>query len=189
MVRTAKAFVKAPFLLSLTALLLINTACSSESNLKGGVQSGKAETVKTADSTPVVTKTPATTPEKPVATTPAVEKEVVDEVPMEAIKKGSFTVWTVPKDPIPFVDYSIYIRVSLPTNTTNYSINDLEGYLIGTDEYEQAFGRGYKPASFETDLDSALVQIRVPGSFNQVRDTIQVKSTLLNEEQDIEIVF
>ncbi|RYZ57754.1 MAG: hypothetical protein EOP07_09040 [Proteobacteria bacterium] len=108
---------------------------------------------------------------------------------MEAIKKGSFTVWTVPKDPIPFVDYSIYIRVSLPTNTTNYSINDLEGYLIGTDEYEQAFGRGYKPASFETDLDSALVQIRVPGSFNQVRDTIQVKSTLLNEEQDIEIVF
>lgn len=189
MVRTAKDFFKTPVLLSLAALFLINTACSSESNLKGGVQSGKAETVKTADSTPEVPKTATTTSTKPVVTTPVVEEEVVDDVPEEAIKKGSFTVWTVPKDPVPFVDYSIYIQVTLPNNTQNYSINDLEGYLIGTDEYEQSFGRGFKPASFEADLNSAVVQIRVPGSFNQVRDTIRVKSTLLNEEQEIEIVF
>jgi hypothetical protein len=114
-------------------------------------------------------------------------------VPSFAVTKGSFSVWTEPKDPNPGQNYRIVISVKLPTNVRAYRTNDLSGLVIGTDGYRLQIQKGLKealtPAKL-TPVDGAVqVRVAVPGARKLVRDTIEVKSKFLKEEQQIEIEF
>ena len=112
-----------------------------------------------------------------------------------AIKAGSFTVWSVPADPRPKQNYVIVIRVDLPETLRlrKYPMRDLYGSVKGTDGYRQQLPhpdsrrrRGYLP------IRNGQVEllVPVPGADKQlVRDRIKVGSRLLNESQELTLVF
>ena len=54
-----------------------------------------------------------------------------------AVTKGSFTVWTEPERPASLQPYMIIIEVRLREGSRVYRINDLSGYVIGSDGYKQ----------------------------------------------------
>jgi len=126
------------------------------------------------------------------------------------VKKGSFSVWTVPKDPLPEQEYKIVIQVRLPELVRRYRAMDLSGEVEGSDGYRQQIpwdpkwkgrtdvaltirdGRlvplrkgGFLPVR---DRITQLV-IRVPPAKRLVRDRIKIRSKLLKEQQLLEIVF
>ena len=111
-----------------------------------------------------------------------------------AVTKGSFTAWTVPEDPEPREDYLVVIQVRLPEKIRRYRKEDLSGFLNGDDGYQTPLGnftgRGF-PKQFYGRFDDKTRQfvIRIPGGAAKVRDTIQIGSKLLREEQKIEITF
>ncbi len=125
-----------------------------------------------------------------------------------AVTKGSFTVWTEPQAPNPREPYLIIIEVKLPTETRAYRVNDLTGYVIGSDNYKQKIPYDINAPhnSFYTDEDQRLQQmtgserimvrgnkvqlaIKVPGARRLVKDTIQIRSRKLRERQELELVF
>ncbi len=182
------------------------TACSEGSNFSGG--NGKAEAKKpkaeqNSDSTPVKPSKQESLDNENEETEDSnlddetVQPEVIDDdikLPENTIVKGSFRVWTVPADPAPMQKYDIYIDVKIPASATNYTKEDLSGDVIGTDGYRQPIGRdanflGKVMQRFESFPGRATLIISVPGALNLVKDTIKIKSTLLNEAQNIEIVF
>ncbi|MCA9079612.1 MAG: hypothetical protein KDA58_03595 [Planctomycetaceae bacterium] len=135
------------------------------------------------------------------------------KAPKNAVKAGSFTVFTLPKtrfgekavpgqSPRPNQDYFIVIQVAMPTNRTVYPLRDLSGVIIGTDGYRQKIPQGafvlndqdqMTPApqtrSIEVIDDHVQVFILVPGADRLVQDRIHVASRLLRESQDLEIQF
>lgn len=170
-------------------LLVVSStlACKGNSEFSSG---SKTQKPRVKDSTPK--------PQPPVPVTPQVPQLPIPVVvpptptPPGSITKGSFTVWAVPANPDPGQDYVIHIKVQLPPNTTSYNYQDLDGNLIGTDTYTQEFGRSSPPGNddrFKYFGTYAIAQISVPGAENLVRDTINVSSRLLNEAQQIVIIF
>jgi hypothetical protein len=109
-------------------------------------------------------------------------------VPESAITKGSFTVWTEPEDPKPRVPYDIIIQVKLPPNVKQYRLSDLSGYVEGTDGYRKQIKYTSKDRKGVKD---GVVQfsIRIPGGAQLVRDVIEIRSKILDEQQRIEIEF
>lgn len=128
----------------------------------------------------------------------------------KVVSKGSFSAWTVPEDPEPRKDYMIVIRIKLPESTKLYRISDLSGKVEGSDDYIQHLP--FDPNRKNQDLDARSelggqiiklrsssrlrviknhVQIMIPvlGGDNLIRDTIYVKSRMLNEDQKLEIEF
>lgn len=110
----------------------------------------------------------------------------------KVVTKGSFAAWTEPEDPTPGEDYKIVILVKLPDRLNKYRASDLSGMVIGTDRYSQSIpgpeflrGNSYLPVQ---DGVAQLV-VKVPGADRLVKDTIRLRSKLLNEEQDLEIEF
>lgn len=191
-------------------IVIAMTACGSGSDFSGS--GGKAKPAqKTADAKP--TKKPAKT--EPTSSTNAdnlgdeseedttdldqgtVSPDVIDDdikLPDNVVVKGSFRAWTVPADPEPFTAYEIFIDIKLPSNAANYTQSDLSGSVVGTDGYSQPIGRdalaiGFHGQRFEAQNGRATLILSVPGALNQVKDTINIKSDLLNETQAIEIVF
>jgi hypothetical protein len=128
-----------------------------------------------------------TTPKPPESTTQETKK------PANAIKQGSFTVWADPADPVPQQPYFIYIEVDLPTKVTSYTYQDLTGNVTGTDGYQQFLGQGDPvtgaPQKFFFKTGKARMILYVPGADQNVRDTVEVFSNLLNERQVIHILF
>lgn len=108
-------------------------------------------------------------------------------IPKYAVTKGSFSVWTDPKDPVPGISYEIVIQFRLPANIKKYRGSDLSGIVIGTDKYRQPIQLGNR--TFPVEDGSVQVRVRVPGADRLVRDTIRVESKLLREKQEIEIEF
>lgn len=125
-----------------------------------------------------------------------------------AVTKGSFTVWTEPEKPQVRQPYYIIIEVRLKNDTKIYRVNDLSGYVVGSDKYRQKipYDIDAPSASFFTDEDKKLQQIsgaekikvrhnkvqlaiRVPGAGRLVKDIIQIRSRRLREKQDLELVF
>ena len=111
-----------------------------------------------------------------------------------AIRKGSFTVWTIPPDPRPLQGYMIVIEVELPKDLRlrRYPKRDLYGEVKGTDSYRsrlpgntQAERSGYLP------IRNGKVQliVGIPGAESLVKDRIKVGSKLLKESQTLELVF
>lgn len=126
----------------------------------------------------------------------------------KAITKGNFSVWTVPEDPVPRKDYMIVIRIRLPKKTRLYRISDLSGKVVGSDAYQQylPFDPNHSELTAKIERRGQTVKVQkgdrlrvinnhvqilipVKGASNLVRDTIEVKSRMLNESQEIEIVF
>lgn len=126
------------------------------------------------------------------------------------VKKGSFSVWTVPKDPLPEQEYQIVIQVRLPSNVRRYRATDLTGEVEGSDRYRQKIpwdpkwkkrtdvaltvrkGRlvALRRGDFLPVRDRvAQLVIRVPPARRLVRDKIRIQSKLLKEQQVLEIVF
>ena len=110
------------------------------------------------------------------------------------MKAGSFTVWTIPADPKPKQNYILVIQVDLPKalRLRKYPMRDLYGSVKGTDGYrlqlphpDSRRRRGFLP------IKNGKVELLVPvhGGDNLVRDRIKVGSRLLDESQDLELVF
>lgn len=110
------------------------------------------------------------------------------KVPESAITKGSFTVWTEPENPRPRTSYEIIIQVELPKSTKQYRLSDLTGSVRGTDGYLKLVKY---PANERRTVKDGTVQlaITIPGAAQLVKDVIQIRSKVLNEEQTIEIIF
>lgn len=147
---------------------------------------------------------------KPLDATPALPPS-----PVGAVTKGSFTVWAVPSNPQPGQDYAIHINVRLPSGATNYTYADLSGRVQGSDNYFRGIGReshGAMDPAYIATIKSiypgavvpsnnlpqdqfsaadgyATVVLYVPGGERMVRDSVTVASSLLNESQQIDIVF
>ncbi len=126
------------------------------------------------------------------------------------VRKGSFSVWTVPTDPKPGQEYRIVVQVRLPKSVRRYRATDLSGDVQGTDDYRQQIP--WDPR-WERRTDVALTMrngrlvplrrgdflairdrltqlvIRVPPARRLVRDRITIRSKLLKEQQVLEIVF
>lgn len=128
-----------------------------------------------------------------------------------AVSAGSFTAWTVPKDPDLNEDYLIIIQVKLPSSykSRRYRASDLMGLVLGTDSHRQAIPwdvrwpnstftpnakgdirpvdkRDYLPLKKRV----AQLIVKVPGSkIPATRDTIKIQSKVLKEKQTLEIVF
>jgi hypothetical protein len=128
-----------------------------------------------------------------------------------AVTAGSFTAWTVPKDPDLNEDYLIIIQVKLPSSfkSSRYRAADLLGLVMGTDEHRQAIPwdvrwpnstftsnakgeiRPVKKGGFlPLKNRQAQLIVKVPGSkIPATRDTIKIQSKLLKEKQTLQIEF
>lgn len=122
-------------------------------------------------------------------------------------KKGSFAAWTVPKDPKPGQEYQIVIRVQLPKSSRQYRVDDLSGTVIGTDGYRLSIPFDNRnPSATKAEKNDRLLPVSagdylriiddhvqlvvaVPGGASLVKDTIEVRSKRLKEEQRLEIEF
>ena len=126
----------------------------------------------------------------------------------KVVSKGSFSAWTVPEDPEPRKDYMIVIRIRLPEKTNLYRISDLSGKVEGSDFYVQhlPFDPSRKELAARSERSGQIVTLRasdrlrvikdhvqimipVKGGDTLVRDTIHVRSRMLNEDQRLEIEF
>jgi hypothetical protein len=136
-------------------------------------------------------------------------------LPKHAVQQGNFAAWWVPKierygekvEPgqLPRVgqDYNIYVQVRLPADRKSFRIEDLSGEIVGTDGYKQLIPDRAWVVDEQGELTRAagkpllrvtqgVVQIvfKVQGAGKAgVRDTIRIKSRLLNEEQTLVLVF
>jgi len=110
------------------------------------------------------------------------------------VSKGSFTAWTIPKDPEPRQDYLIIIQIKLPAKIKKYRQEDLSGFLTGDDGYTTPIAeyRGSKfPKKFYGKFDMKAKQfvIKIPGAAAKVKDEILIQSRILKEKQKLVIVF
>lgn len=104
------------------------------------------------------------------------------------VNKGKFTAWTVPADPLPFQPYFIVIEVAYPKTADKKQIrarnNDLSGTIVGTDNYRQSIEQ-----TGQVIPRVSQIVIPVPGAERYVRDTITIRSKLLEETQELTITF
>jgi hypothetical protein len=107
----------------------------------------------------------------------------------------------VPEDPKVGQDYVIVIEVQLPAGTERYTRADLAGQLIGTDGYKVMIpdgrewnGLGWmrprRSPAFRREGSKARMVFFIRGAHQAlVRDTIQIRSRLLDETQKLQITF
>lgn len=127
------------------------------------------------------------------------DAQEASEAPQHAIRKGSFAAWTEPKNPQNRQDYTINIEVRLPSQTGSYSLGDVEGTVRGSDYYVRNFGTwdltdgDSLPSRLRTSFNikgtKAVIRVPIPGGARYVRDVIRVKSSLLQESQELELKF
>jgi hypothetical protein len=106
----------------------------------------------------------------------------------KAISKGSFTVWTFPEDPSPGQSYWVIIQVKHKDKLVNYTRADLSGTVEGTDTYRTQIAT-HNPANLWVKGNIARLALFIPGGAKLVKDVIEIKSALLEEEQSISISF
>lgn len=107
-------------------------------------------------------------------------------------RKGSFTAWTVPEDPLPGQAYKIVMVVQLPERVARYRATDLSGKVVGSDTYTQAIpGREYTGKRVYLPIKDRTAQlvIEVPGGAAKVKDVIHIRSRVLRESQELQIEF
>jgi len=103
----------------------------------------------------------------------------------KAVRKGSFTVWTVPADPKPGQDYLIVIQVKYKKPNQKLNKSDITGLVRGTDRFRLAIS----PETTRIVPNASQVVVEIPGAAFKVRDTIKVQSALLRESQNLTIEF
>ncbi len=105
-----------------------------------------------------------------------------------AVVKGNFAAWTEPADPKPSEPYKIVIQIKLPKNIRSYPLTDLSGLVEGTDQYVQTIPSSVRETLPVIDNQTQFI-VDVPGAAELVKDTITVRSRMLREKQQLEIVF
>lgn len=185
------------------AFLLASASCANNSGFKGGggQRAQPVEVAKPAEDKQEPDERPS------VADAPGKPDPQVPKLPENAVTRGSFTAWADPARPAPRQAYWIYIEVKLPSNVGGYQVNDLSGRLVGTDGYTRGVGRDSRGAldgafippwanlgtipqdQFQVNAQTARIAVWVPGAEELVRDTVSIRSDLLNENQSLEIVF
>ncbi len=132
-----------------------------------------------------------------------------------AVTEGSFTAWTVPENPGPNDTYMIVIEVKLPEEIKIYRLTDLTGVVVGTDNYKQqlpwdnnprvqkywpyphrvknerAVKIGWQDRKDRIRVNDHKLQMffKIPGGNRSIRDRITLRSKVLKEEQELELVF
>lgn len=114
-------------------------------------------------------------------------------VPAYAITKGSFSVWTEPKDPRPNRPYNIVIQIRVPPDLAArakvYPLSrDLTAEVRGTDRYTKKTSFKGEPSPPIED-GAVTTYITIPGAAQLVRDHIKVTSKLLKETREFDIEF
>lgn len=138
------------------------------------------------------------------------------ELPPNAVQAGSFAAWWIPKverygeqvapGQLPRVGqaYRIYVQIRVPDDRRTLRVQDLSGEIIGTDGYKQLI----PDRAWVTDEQGELVRavgnrssLPVRGGLVEVvfkvdaagqagvRDTIRIRSRILNEEQTLTLEF
>ena len=111
-----------------------------------------------------------------------------------AVTKGSFSVWTEPRDPLPYEAYYIVLQIRVPEGMTEYPADDLRIQVQGTDNFYLKIPDPKRGIYLLSDLpvirgESQLV-LPIPGAPQLVRDRIRIDSKkVLNEKQELEITF
>ncbi len=98
--------------------------------------------------------------------------------------------------------YFIVIQIQVDKRRKSYQISDLIGSVVGTDGYTQKFPEGVyilddegEPVEVKRSkpirVVDGIVQLlmRVPGAKSEVRDNIYLKSKMLREEQNLQLIF
>jgi hypothetical protein len=103
--------------------------------------------------------------------------------------------------PRPGQPYYITIQIKVPEGRRRFPIRDVTGTITGTDGYQQRLpehtyvldrdGKPTRPRGGSIPVIDGAVQfiVFVPGARDLVKDTIEVSSELLDEEQTLELVF
>ncbi len=137
------------------------------------------------------------------------------QIPENAVVAGHFAAWWIPKaerygeqvkpGQLPRVgqDYRIIVQLQIPEGRKSLRITDLSGEIVGSDGYKQRIPdrawiynaqgklvpvRGHPRLKV---IDGTIqIVFKVPGAGKQdVRDTITVRSKLLDEEQTLTLIF
>ena len=98
--------------------------------------------------------------------------------------------------------YFIVIQIKVDPRRKTYLIGDLIGSVVGTDGYTQKIPTGMfflddegQPVEVKKSkpikvVDSTVqLLMRVPGAKSEVRDNIYLKSKMLKEEQNLQLIF
>lgn len=109
-------------------------------------------------------------------------------LPRHAVSLGSFSVWTVPENPEPGEPYKVVIRAKVPDSLTRYPVTDLQGVVVGSDGYRKLIPgsmRGFLP------IHGGYIQFEVPivAADQDIKDTVWIRSRMLNEQQKLLIEF
>ena len=139
--------------------------------------------------------------------------------PDNAVKAGKFAVFSRPiikpgvgKNPPEYgepgsppragMNYFIVIQIRVGEQRKTYPVGDLIGNVVGTDGYKQQFPKFVfylddegnplpinrsKPIKVVNGLVQLLME--VPGAAAEVRDNIYLKSRMLKEEQNLQLIF
>jgi hypothetical protein len=109
-------------------------------------------------------------------------------VPKNAVRKGSFAAWTTPVfddyfprpfgapdpepgvSPRPMQNYWITIQIKVPGNRRRYSVRDLTGEVIGTDGYRQKIPEH----TFRLSADGKLLPLQDDGQVPVVDGFVQL---------------
>lgn len=139
--------------------------------------------------------------------------------PDNAVKAGRFAVFSRPiiKDaignrpaeygepgdaPLAGMNYFIVIQIRVGEQRKTYPVGDLIGNVIGTDGYRQQFPKfvfyldeSGNPQKVVRGKPIKVVQgvvqllMEVPGAAAEVRDNVYLKSKMLKEEQNLQLIF
>ncbi|MEZ6132115.1 MAG: hypothetical protein R3C59_25930 [Planctomycetaceae bacterium] len=112
----------------------------------------------------------------------------VDTSPAQAVREGSFSVWTEPANPRPGEPYRIIIQVRLPEHIKTYSVTDLQGVVVGSDGYRKPIP-GFMQGKLPIVDGYARLAVPIVSADKQVRDTVYIRSKLLKETQKLLIEF
>ena len=102
--------------------------------------------------------------------------------------------------PRPGQPYYITIQIKVPEGRRRFPMSDLAGIIVGTDRYQQRLpqhtyvldqnGQPTRPRGSIPVIDGVVqFLVFVPGARELVKDTIEISSEMLNEEQKLELVI
>lgn len=112
----------------------------------------------------------------------------------QAVTSGSFTVWTVPSDPLPNRPYLIVVQLQVPKDLKVFPKSDLKIDVTGSDSFHLQLPdprRNFKLlGNLRVIHGKAQLAIPIPGAPSLTRDVIRIESReILGETQTLQIEF
>jgi hypothetical protein len=112
----------------------------------------------------------------------------------QAVTSGSFTVWTVPSDPLPNRPYLIVVQLRVPKELKVFPKSDLKIDVSGSDRFHLQLPdprRNFKLlGNLRVINGTTQIAIPIPGAPSLTRDVIRIESReILGEAQTLQIEF